>query len=109
MVLNAQHKNTYEEFVEKFKPKKTPDDCMTPAPVYDAVRYYVFNHYQVDGLVIDRPFWPGADYQKKAEAYPSDVLVLDNPPFSKLSKIISYYLEHNIKFFLIYSRLNGIK
>lgn len=23
--------NTYEEFVDKFKPKKTTDDCYTPA------------------------------------------------------------------------------
>ena len=59
MVLNSQRKNTYEEFVAKFKPKNTTDDCMTPAPVYDAVRDYVFNHYQVNGLVIERPFWPG--------------------------------------------------
>lgn len=29
---------TYEEFVEKFKPKKTTDDCMTPPLVYDAVK-----------------------------------------------------------------------
>lgn len=108
MVLNAQHKNTYEEFVEKFKPKKTTDDCMTPAPVYEAVKDYVFNHYQVDGLVIDRPFWPGANYQEKAEAYGSDVLVLDNPPFSKLSEIISYYLEHKIDFFLFMPALTGL-
>ena len=108
MVLNAQHKNTYKEFVEKFKPKKTTDDCMTPAPVYEAVRDYVFNHYQVDGLVIDRPFWPGANYQEKAEAYGSDVLVLDNPPFSKLSEIISYYLERNIKFLLFIPALTGL-
>lgn len=108
MVLNSHHKNTYKEFVEKFKPKKTTDDCMTPAPVYDAVRDYVFNHYQVEGLVIDRPFWPGADYQNKVEAYGSDVLVLDNPPFSILSKIISYYLERNIKFFLFMPALTGL-
>lgn len=108
MVLNSQHKNTYEEFVEKFKPKKTTDDCMTPAPVYEAVRDYVFNHYKVDGLVIDRPFWPGADYQKKAEAYGSDVLVLDNPPFSILSEVISYYLKNNIKFFVFIPALTGL-
>ena len=29
---------TYEQFVDKFKPKKTTDDCMTPPLVYDAVR-----------------------------------------------------------------------
>lgn len=108
MVLNSQHKNTYNEFVEKFKPKKTTDDCMTPAPVYEAVRDYVFKNYKVDGLVIDRPFWPGANYQKKAEAYGSDALVLDNPPFSKLSEIISFYLKRNIKFFMFMPALTGL-
>ena len=81
---------------------------MTPVPVYEEVKNYVFNHYQVDGLVIDRPFWPGANYQKKVEAYSSNVLVLDNPPFSKLSEIISYYLERNIKFFLFIPALTGL-
>ena len=45
-----------------------------------------------------RPFWPGGDYQK--EYYPADCLVLDNPPFSILSKICEFYIERNIKFFL---------
>lgn len=31
----------YEEFVEKFKPKLTTDDCYTPAKVYDAVLSFV--------------------------------------------------------------------
>ena len=29
---------TYEEFVEKFKPKKTTDDCMTPPEIYEVVK-----------------------------------------------------------------------
>lgn len=29
---------TYEEFVDKFKPKKTTDDCYTPQIVYEAVK-----------------------------------------------------------------------
>ena len=29
---------TYEEFVDKFKPKLTTDDCYTPPPVYDAIK-----------------------------------------------------------------------
>ena len=28
----------YDAFVEKFKPKKTTDDCYTPPLVYDAIR-----------------------------------------------------------------------
>ena len=27
----------YKEFVEKFKPKKTTDDCYTPPNIYEAV------------------------------------------------------------------------
>ena len=27
----------YKAFVEKFKPKKTTDDCYTPANIYEAV------------------------------------------------------------------------
>ena len=27
----------YDEFIEKFKPKKTTDDCYTPPLVYEAV------------------------------------------------------------------------
>ena len=29
---------TYEQFVEKFKPRKTTDDCYTPPLVYEAVK-----------------------------------------------------------------------
>ncbi|WP_288842806.1 hypothetical protein [uncultured Megasphaera sp.] len=31
---------TYEEFVEKFKPKKTTDDCYTPPDVYEIIKAY---------------------------------------------------------------------
>lgn len=27
----------YDSFLEKFKPKKTTDDCYTPANIYEAV------------------------------------------------------------------------
>lgn len=29
---------SYEEFIEKFKPKKTTDDCYTPPSVYAVIR-----------------------------------------------------------------------
>lgn len=29
---------TYEEFVEKFKPKKTTDNCYTPPEVYKLIK-----------------------------------------------------------------------
>ena len=39
---------TYDEFVEKFKPKKTTDDCYTPPLVYDAVRDWACEKYGID-------------------------------------------------------------
>lgn len=30
--------NIYEEFVDKFKPKKTTDDCYTPGAIYEVVK-----------------------------------------------------------------------
>ena len=53
---------TYEEFVEKFKPKKTTDDCYTPQEVYDCVADWVAEKYGLDRSTFVRPFWPGGDY-----------------------------------------------
>lgn len=89
---------TYEEFIEKFKPKKTTDDCYTPPAVYDAVKEWACNEYNIDRKRIVRPFWPGADYQKYD--YKEGDVVLDNPPFSIESKIMKFYKERNIHFFL---------
>lgn len=89
---------TYEEFVEKFKPKKTTDDCMTPPLVYDAVKSWACAEYGIDPESIVRPFWPGGDYEHFE--YPSGCVVLDNPPFSILSKICAFYLDRSIPFFL---------
>lgn len=96
----------YEEFVEKFKPKLTTDDCYTPAPVYDAVKDWVCNEYGVSAECIVRPFWPGADYTQTE--YPADCVVLDNPPFSILSKICEWYLDRGIKFFLFAPSLTAL-
>ena len=94
-----QHKSkTYEEFVEKFKPKKlTTDDCYTPAAIYDAVVSFVASTYGIDPATFTRPFWPGADYTK--HNYEGKVVV-DNPPFSCLYKIINYYNKNKIKYFM---------
>ncbi|HJC73217.1 MAG TPA: hypothetical protein H9698_10570 [Candidatus Ruthenibacterium merdavium] len=89
---------TYEEFVEKFKSKRTTDDCMTPPLIYDAVLSWVVKEYNISPDDVIRPFWPGKDYQK--EEYPEGCIVVDNPPFSILSSICEWYLERNIKFFL---------
>lgn len=67
---------TYEEFVEKFKPKKTTDDCYTPEAVYDVIRDYVVEKYGLHGRLVVRPFWPGGDYENFN--YPEDCVVIDN-------------------------------
>lgn len=89
---------TYEEFVDKFKPKLTTDDCYTPPVVYEAVKAWACNEYGIDPDSIVRPFWPGGDYEHFD--YPDRCTVLDNPPFSILIKICRFYAEHGIKFFL---------
>ena len=90
---------TYEEFVEKFKPKKTTDDCFTPPLVYDAVLEWVVEEYGIDAAHVVRPFWPGKNYQ--AQEYPENCVVIDNPPFSILSKVCEYYLDRGIRFFYL--------
>lgn len=88
----------YDAFVDKFKPKKTTDDCYTPPLVYDAVRDWACTEYGIDQACIVRPFYPGGDYERFD--YPDDCVVLDNPPFSILVKICQFYLDRGIKFFL---------
>ena len=105
---NPQHNmakgETYEQFVNKFKPPKTPDDCYTPPEVYEAVRDFVDAHVvPLEGTHIVRPFRPGGDYQ--GETYPEGCLVLDNPPFSILASIVDWYRERGIRFFLFAPQL----
>lgn len=88
----------YKAFVEKFKPKKTTDDCYTPPPVYEAVVAWAEERYRIAREDIVRPFYPGGDYQRFD--YPSGCLVLDNPPFSIISRIIRFYLSHGVRFLL---------
>ena len=89
---------SYEDFVEKFKPKKTTDDCYTPPLVYEAVKEWACEKYGISPDMIVRPFYPGGDYEHAD--YPDGCVVLDNPPFSILSKICEFYLDRNISFFL---------
>lgn len=89
---------TYEQFVEKFKPKKTTDDCHTPQEVYDVVADWVTEEYGYSRDQMLRPFYPGGDYEHFE--YPAGTCVVDNPPFSILSKIMDFYQEHGIKYFL---------
>lgn len=95
-----EEKNTdqYDAFVEKFKPKKTTDDCYTPPEVYECVLNYVKSKFNLAGHEIVRPFYPGGDYE--SFQYPKDCIVIDNPPFSIITPIVRYYNKRGIKFFL---------
>ena len=91
--------NDYEKFITKFVAAKTTDDCYTPQPIYEAVVDYVFRKGNLpEDTEIVRPFRPNGDYT--AEEYPVGSVVIDNPPFSILAKIIRFYVARNIKFFL---------
>lgn len=89
---------TYEEFTAKFEPKKTTDDCYTPPEVFDAVLGWACREYGIDPCRVVRPFFPGGDYER-AE-YPDGCCVVDNPPFSILSRIVAFYRDRGIRFFL---------
>lgn len=88
----------YLAFVEKFKEKKTTDDCYTPNEVYKVVLDFVNSIYPLDGKPIIRPFFPGSDYQ--SYSYAKDGVVIDNPPFSLMTQIVKFYDAHKIPFFL---------
>ena len=88
----------YQEFLKKFEAKKTTDDCYTPDNIYNAVRDWAAEKYEIGNAAIVRPFYPGGDY--KSEKYPSGCVVIDNPPFSIISEICEWYTSKRINFFL---------
>ena len=95
----SEEDEEYQVFVEKFKPKKTTDDCYTPQPVYEAVRNWCRKKYGIgESVRVVRPFYPGGDYTK--EDYSGDCVVIDNPPFSILSSICEWYEKRGIRYFL---------
>lgn len=96
----------YEAFINKFKPKKTTDDCYTPPHIYNAVLNWAVQEYGLQGRKIVRPFYPGGDYENYP--YTKDCAVVDNPPFSILSTIMDYYGERGIPFFLFAPALTVI-
>lgn len=94
----------YEGFVRKFQtPKKTTDDCYTPPAIYEAVLSFVKEDVGIPShLEVARPFYPGGDY----ESYDyTGKVVIDNPPFSILARIVKFYQERGIPFFLFAPRL----
>ena len=102
----ADESQEYREFVEKFKPKKTTDDCITPPEIYEVILEYVVDRYGIDRGQVVRPFWPGGDYERFE--YPEGCVVVDNPPFSILSKIVGHYMARGIGFFLFAPTLTAL-
>ena len=100
---SEEGEDEYQEFLDKFEAKHTTDDCYTPEKVYDAVKDWVADKYQIDLKDFVRPFYPGGDYQN--EKYKTKSVVVDNPPFSILAQIIRWYTDHGIRFFLFASAL----
>ena len=88
----------YEAFTNKFKPKKTTDDCYTPPTIYDTVLAWVIEEYGIDSGDVVRPFWPGENYL--TYDFPDGCVVVDNPPFSMITQICKDFLRAGIKFFL---------
>lgn len=90
--------NNYDEFVDKFKVKKTTDDCYTPDNVFNAILDWAVKRWGIDRAKIVRPFYPGGDYEHYQ--YDADCIVFDNPPFSIISKIVRLYEARKIRYFL---------
>lgn len=95
----AKKLENYDAFVEKFKPKRTTDDCYTPPAVYEAIKGWAIKKSNIaPDRPIVRPFYPGGDFEHYD--YPQGCVVIDNPPFSILSKIKRFYTESGIQFFI---------
>ena len=104
--MGTQRKSrNYEDFVEKFKAKRTTDDCFTPANIYEVVRDWAVRKYRITGEIV-RPFWPGKDYTKVE--YPAGCCVIDNPPFSICKKIVDWYNAHGVRFFIFCPGLSSL-
>jgi len=88
----------HDAFVEKFEVKKTTDDCYTPPDIFNIILDYVNKNCDTQGKQIIRPFYPGGDFEQIE--YPDNCVIIDNPPFSMISKIARFYIARNIPFFL---------
>lgn len=93
--LNAED---YEQWLSKFEARKTTDDCYTPAAVYQAVLDWATSEYSLAGRRVVRPFIPNGDFE--SFNYQKGDVVIDNPPFSILTKIRRWYDEKGIDYLL---------
>lgn len=53
----------YDEFIEKFKPKKTTDNCYTPPLVYEAVLGWARAYFDIADRPVVRPFYSGGNFE----------------------------------------------
>lgn len=95
----------YDEFVAKFEKRQSSYDCFTPPLVYEAVVKYCERRFGIDRTKIVRPFCPGGDFENFD--YPDDCYVIDNPPFSIMSRILKFFISHKIKYFLFTQSLTS--
>lgn len=79
--------------------RKRPRTTAIPPPaVYEAIKDWACREYGIDPNKVVRPFYPGGDYE--SFDYSDGKVVVDNPPFSILSKICTFYRDNHIPFFL---------
>ena len=97
---HQQVQTNYEAFIDKFKPRHTTDECYTPEYIYTALLGWLQDEGHITPATpIIRPFYPDGDYTR-LDQYAPGAVVVDNPPFSILTPITRFYLQHNIPFFL---------
>lgn len=79
-----------------------PPTTATPPQVYDALVDWALHRWPdlIDPARIKRPFWPDGDYEAEADTYTPGDVVIDNPPFSILSKIRRFYQARRIPYIL---------
>lgn len=66
--------------------------------MYEAIKDWACREYGIDPSKVVRPFYPGGNYERFD--YSDGKVVVDNPPFSILSKICEFYRDNDIPFFL---------
>ena len=103
----SKKKQDYNEFIDKFEPKLTTDDCYTPPLVYDAVLRWAKDELNIGDRPVVRPFYPGGDFEHYD--YPEGCVVIDNPPFSIFARIVRFYTERGIDFLLFAPGLTSIR
>lgn len=66
--------------------------------MYGVIKDWACREYGIDPDKVVRPFYPGGDYERFD--YSDGKVVVDNPPFSILSKICKFYRDNHVPFFL---------